>query len=770
MTLNKILRWVVTGGVFLIGFVPLVVFDSFLFPFISGKAFFFRIIVEIILAAWLVLIFRDKTYWPKVSSLLKSVAILVVVVAIADWLSPNSFKSFWSNFERMEGFVTIIHLFAYFVVAGSILKTEKLWHWLFHTPIATGVFLFFFSVVQLKGELAIDQGGIRVDGTLGNATYLAGFLVFVLFLLLFFLSRRHEKRFPMIITSWLVGSGLFLIYPFYTYFGKYWDAYNQLGGQLPEGFHLDLFTGPIEGRLLWLAVAILVIFSILLSKSRHWSEMAERRASISLYLLTLVLFLIPFYYTATRGTQAGLIIGLAVMAVIIILFDKGHARLRQWCLGLLGVSVLALVLVLVFHKSISQADLVKKSPVLSRYGNLLEEVVSLDKTKICQGELKSRCMIWPMAWQGFKEKPIFGWGQESFNYVFNKYYNPNLHNQEQWFDRAHNVFFDWLIAGGILGLLSYLSLYVILLVLLWRPREGHPLGIIEKAILSGLVVAYFVHNFFVFDNLTSYLLFFTLLAYAHSELASGEILFERLGKIDVGLRDRIVTPIILVVFIGVIYFVNVPAMRAGNNLIDALLTRREGFSKNFEYYKAAISQHSFADSEIREQLFQRSLQLMGNDTIDAGLKNDFLVFTRDQLLEQLKVSPDDARYQFFTGVFFLQAGLPGQAEPFLEKAHELSPSKQMISINLVATKVSLGKLSEAIEIAKTAYEEVPAYRETLIVYAAVALYNQQNDIARKLLVDAYGTEIIADSRLVQAYEVSGQPNKAAAVKKLLAGS
>src|SRR3989344_3553367 len=86
-------------------------------------------------------------------------------------------------------------------------------------------------------------------------------------------------------------------------------------------------------------------------------------------------------------------------------------------------------------------NFVKNSPVLSRFASInVEETTT-----------KSRFMIWNMAMQGLKERPILGWGQESFNYVFNKYYDPGMYGQEQWFDRTHNIIFDWLIAGGILG-------------------------------------------------------------------------------------------------------------------------------------------------------------------------------------------------------------------------------------------------------------------------------------------------------------------------------
>ena len=64
-----------------------------------------------------------------------------------------------------------------------------------------------------------------------------------------------------------------------------------------------------------------------------------------------------------------------------------------------------------------------------------------------------------MAFEGVKERPILGWGQSNYNYVFNKYYRPELLEGEAWFDRVHNIVMDWLIAGGIIGAYKFAGLY-----------------------------------------------------------------------------------------------------------------------------------------------------------------------------------------------------------------------------------------------------------------------------------------------------------------------
>src|SRR3989304_1576675 len=65
MQLNRFLAIAIKTGTYLILFLPLVVFQGMFFPFISGKNFIFRIIIEIISAAWVILALRDRSYFPK---------------------------------------------------------------------------------------------------------------------------------------------------------------------------------------------------------------------------------------------------------------------------------------------------------------------------------------------------------------------------------------------------------------------------------------------------------------------------------------------------------------------------------------------------------------------------------------------------------------------------------------------------------------------------------------------------------------------------------
>src|SRR3989344_5974090 len=125
MDINSFLRKALLTGVFCIPVIPLIVatdplLPNLFFPYITGKNFTFRILTELLVGGWLILMLRDATYRPRRSLLLIAITVFTFTVALADAFSVNPLKSFWSNFERMEGFVTIAHLLLYFLVAGAI--------------------------------------------------------------------------------------------------------------------------------------------------------------------------------------------------------------------------------------------------------------------------------------------------------------------------------------------------------------------------------------------------------------------------------------------------------------------------------------------------------------------------------------------------------------------------------------------------------------------------------------------------------------------------
>src|SRR3989344_6097513 len=126
--LPEAIKWGLMGLLFL----PLVVSDKLFFPFITGKNFLFRAVVEILFVLWVYLALKDDRYRPKKSWILVFVSAFFIILALSTIFSVDVNRSLWSNFERMEGLVGHAHFFLYFIILASLFKTYGDWRKFFH--------------------------------------------------------------------------------------------------------------------------------------------------------------------------------------------------------------------------------------------------------------------------------------------------------------------------------------------------------------------------------------------------------------------------------------------------------------------------------------------------------------------------------------------------------------------------------------------------------------------------------------------------------------
>lgn len=658
-------------------------------------------LAEVMFFLWIPLAYYRTEYRPKFSWVMVALASFMAIVLVADIFGANPYRSFWSNYERMEGFVGLIHLFGYFVVAGAVLSSEKLWTRFFQTVILTSVMMIFYGLLQLGGEVQINQSASRLDGTFGNAAYLAVYMLFSIAFTVFLLVRHKGAAW----VKWMYG--------------------------------------------------IIIFFQIMI-----------------------------LYYTGTRGVILGFAVGVAFSSILALMLVKKNRLVRNFALGVIGT----LILVVVLLASTRNTAFVKENPVLDRVASFsLSEALN-----------NPRFMVWGMAVDGFKERPVLGWGQDNFNLVFNKYYDPKMYTQEQWFDRAHNIFFDWLIAGGVLGLLGYLSLFLAAFALIWK-NEGldttrgetrfarfknalksyfageRAQKAVEASILSGLLVAYFINNVFVFDNLFSYILFFSLLAYLHHlHTGSQAIVKENSKKRKVFASELPFTVVgtpLLLLFLAVFYFANLRPLYANQALIEGIRPHANSFAKeNLQFFQSAVDYNTFGNGEAREQILQSAMQVK-DASVDPALKQQIFDLAKQQILLQIQDAPNDARYEVFAGMLFFRYGLNDEAVAHFERAHELSPKKQTIDFNLILGYINAKKIDQAYSLAKEAYESAPLFQDAAKYYAITAMYKGDEQFANDLLVKTFGTELYYDEMLINVYAQLGRFDKVTAVlqKKLQEG-
>ena len=651
---NNQFKYIILAGLFAIPFVPLIVSSSLFFPFITGKAFVFRLIVEIIFACFLVLAIRDESYRPKFSWILGAIVTFLLIMGVADLFGENPLKAFWSNYERMEGYITLLHLGAYFLVLSSVIKTEELWSKLLATSIGGSAIMAIYSFLQIAGKITINQGGVRVDGTLGNAAYLGIYMVFHIFF-----------------------AGLLFVR-----FKANWQK-------------------------ILLAVVALMDIAVL-------------------------------YFTATRGAILGLIGGVLITFIFLALKSEKGDKIRK----VAGIGIVGLVIFIGLFIALKNTSFMQKSPVLSRFATL----------SVSEIETQGRYYVWPMAIKGFLERPILGWGQEGFNFVFNKYYNPKMYNQEPWFDRAHSTPLDWLVAGGLLGLFSYLAIIFSTLFYIFKIKNDS-LKKEEKAIMLGLISAYFFNNIFVFDQTSSYILFFTTLAFVHFN--SVETAFSPWHKISAKLKNIFESekwrPIneasILILTIAVVYFVVYVPWQQNKNLLEVLKLDNEGKVGAIEVYAKPLTGYSMGFSESLEHISQTAVNTVANQTAPTDLKQKLFDLVDKSFVKQLEVTPNDTRYRIFYGLFLSRFGWYGRAIEQLQIAQKLSPNKQQIYFELTSNFLADGKITEAVQSAKTAYELEPTYEEAKFIYG-LTLLASGNNLSAEILKGIPESKIVSDDRYI----------------------
>lgn len=633
--MNDFLRVIVYGGLFVIPFLTLYVANDYFFPFITGKNFAFRIIVELVFAAWFVLLLLDAKYRPKFSWVLASFSGFLIIMFFANLFGEHPSSSFWSNFERMDGYVTLVHIFIYILVLSSTLTTKKVWGYYLHTTLLVAFIASLYGLAQYAG-LAEGNSG-RIESYLGNSAYLSIYMLFHIF-----------------IAFWLL----------------------------------------VESRV---------------------------NLHRIIYSLLAVMFTYTLIGTGTRGTVIGLMVGVAVMVVYIMLFGSKYPEFRRYAIGafaflLLGVGVFILA---------KDTAVVQNSPNLARIANIN-----------LQEDLVVRGTIWGMAWEGVKERPLLGWGQGNFNYVFNANYNPALYGQEQWFDRVHDIFFDWLIAGGFLGLIAYLSIfaaciYYLFIVPLLRP-ENQTFTVLERGVLLGILAGYLTHNLVVFDNIISYLFFAMFLAIIHSRVGIPMPRLEKL-RIDHALVTQFAAPVTAVLVMTLIYTMHVPNMRAATDIIEGY--RAATPADKLAAFERAVSRNSFAEQEVTEQIAQQAMSLVNDQKVPEEVRKKFVTVAESELLRLAEEKPGDARIHVFIGTFYRAIGDLEAAARQMNIARELSPSKQSIIAQQAIIAYSQGNKEKARDLFGESFRLDERNYEAREYYAAMLFHVGEVDEAKALAID-----------------------------------
>jgi O-antigen ligase len=132
------------------------------------------------------------------------------------------------------------------------------------------------------------------------------------------------------------------------------------------------------------------------------------------------------------------------------------------------------------------------------------------------GTDESRTMQWRAAIEGFRDRPLLGYGPENHDLVWSAHFDPRIYRiATDVFDRTHNQFLEVLATTGLVGAAAFLGIWLAIVVTLLRAYRDDRLSAASLAVLSGLQVAYAAYLLFWFVDLNStmlWILFAALIA------------------------------------------------------------------------------------------------------------------------------------------------------------------------------------------------------------------------------------------------------------------
>ncbi len=608
--LARYLRYSLWVCLYLILLTPLLIGSSFVFPFISLKTFYFRILVEISLFLYLFLVIFYKCYRPRFHKLTLAILLFGLIVLLTGALGVNSYRSFWSTIERGEGSLTISHIIIYYFILSQTLRNRQQWLNYFSASILISLFVGLYAWAQEHTHITwiVNSGGGRLSSTLGNAAYLGAYALGHLWLscLLFFERPKIAWR---LFSGFAILSEIFLL----------WQSETR---------------GALLALIFTLVLALIFLIAFF------------PRRKIKIIALSLLLFLFISSLFVWQG------------------------RHSEW---------------------------IKESNTLNRIANIsLKDITT-----------QSRLYAWDSSWRGWQERFLLGYGWDNYHIAFNKYFHAEIfrdNGSQIWFDRAHNTVFDVAVGAGLVGLISYLSIFGLCFYYLFKFLSHDRENILLYLLTAAFLLAHFIQNIFVFDCLPTYIMLFMVLAFVCFIANRHQGLYQSVfSAAKAGPSQYFLILIFLVLLVSAIVNFNYRPAQANILALGGLKQFYLGqINEGITVLERAIDLNTYQTPEIRQKLadniltFNRSNYISDPQKIKDNYQVAFSAIKANMELYPLDVQNYLYLMMLYNAATPTDATLPSQVLRLGEQALKLSPTRPQIYFEMGQAAINLGDFKEGV--------------------------------------------------------------------------
>lgn len=444
-----------------------------------------------------------------------------------------------------------------------------------------------------------------------------------------------------------------------------------------------------------------------------WEELKGRKFNIGFLVLSLIVCGATLFQTQTRGDLLGLGVGILVLFLMMALrpieFRHRFLSRRGFYAVILGLVILGGA----GFWTTRTSDFWANVPGLNRF-----KEISLNSS-----DLLPRISAMKAAWEGFKERPILGWGWDNFNVVYNKNYDPrilSLSYQETRFDKPHNYLLEYLVVGGAPLILAYLAF------LFFAGYEA--LKLKDKLLgnfFIAFLVAYVVRGAFLFETLGPLLAFFLFLGWIDNQHKKETFSIkgvESHDKIDSKNKNfGLALSICLISVFVLIYTFSITSWRANH-----------GVYKGFIYLTANRAAEAIQNFKEAVGIWSPYRWFLQRDYAAAMTENFFyhperipkeeVILALKAMEESTTKHPKDAYGHYALVDMYNQASdidpenFFAAAERHAAIALELSPNRQQVLFSLSKTKSLRGDLKGALRISKEALDLNPEVADAHFYY------------------------------------------------------
>jgi tetratricopeptide (TPR) repeat protein/O-antigen ligase len=375
--------------------------------------------------------------------------VMIVVYLISTVLSRTPRISWWGSYVRLQGTYTVYsYILVFFFMLGTLRKRAQVDR-IIHTVILTSVPASLYGILQHYGLDPLPWAGSvqeRVASTMGNAIFIAAYLLMAAFLTMY----RLVVSFVRLVS----------------------DKASDTGDALLAGVYLfvlavqcvAIFFSQSRGPWLGLGAGLFVFALIGLVGLRQMRGAARgvtlgevaRGVGLGAGALIVAGLLAVVALREIQSPLLGLgLLGLTLLAPYVVLIVRRSGLQWLW-ITLVTQAVLVAGFLVVFNLPGTPLASLKSLPYIGRLGQIFETEGGTGKVRVLIWEGAARMVV------ADPVRTIIGYGPESMYVTYEPFYPPDLAHYEERNrtpDRSHNQTFDTLISTGVLGFAAYMFLF-----------------------------------------------------------------------------------------------------------------------------------------------------------------------------------------------------------------------------------------------------------------------------------------------------------------------